>query len=117
MSQERVSSHTLTAAVLAALLAVGLMAGLPVPAHAAGTTYFISAAGSDTNSGTSSATPWRSLSKINATVLKPGDQVLYELGVNFLATAVGYREELDRPQLVTVGAQAVGHGSLVAGLT
>ncbi|SFT69197.1 choice-of-anchor Q domain-containing protein [Arthrobacter sp. ov118] len=80
MSQKRVSVHALSATVVATLLAVGLTAGLPSPAQAAGTTYFISAAGSDSNSGTSSSTPWKSLAKINATVLKPGDTVSLRRG-------------------------------------
>src|SRR4051812_28578006 len=81
MSQKRVSVHALSATVVATLLAVGSTAGLPSPAQAAaGTTYFISAAGSDSNSGTSSSTPWKSLAKINATVLKPGDTVSFRRG-------------------------------------
>ena len=74
----------ITAAVtakLTPLLTVGwLVAGLAAPAQAAGTTYFVSASGSDTNSGTSSAAPWKSLSKINSVVLKPGDTVSFRRG-------------------------------------
>jgi hypothetical protein len=68
-------------ALLTPLLTAGwLVAGFAAPAQAAGTTYFVSASGSDTNSGTSSAAPWRSLSKINSIVLKPGDTVSFRRG-------------------------------------
>jgi hypothetical protein len=51
-------------------------------AHAAtGTTYYVdSVAGSDSNSGTSSSSPWKSLAMIDSTVLRPGDTVLFKAG-------------------------------------
>jgi hypothetical protein len=70
-----------TAAVLMTFLMVsGLVAGIPAPASAVGTTYYVSAAGSDSSTGTSSSTPWRSLSKVNSTVLRPGDTVRFRRG-------------------------------------
>ena len=70
-----------TAAVLlTALLASGLMSGNPTPASAAGTTYYVSAAGNDSSPGTSSAAPWKSLTKVNSAVLKPGDTVSFRKG-------------------------------------
>jgi hypothetical protein len=69
------------AAVLtAALLATGLLAGTSTPASAAGTTYYVSAVGNDSNSGTSSLTPWKSLTKVNSKVLAPGDTVSFRKG-------------------------------------
>ena len=58
----------------------GLVAGVSAPASAAGTTYYVSAAGSDSNAGTSTAAPWKSLTKVNQTVLKPGDTVSFRKG-------------------------------------
>ncbi|CAH0145064.1 hypothetical protein SRABI98_00641 [Microbacterium sp. Bi98] len=49
-------------------------------AAAATTTYYVSESGNDAASGTSSTTPWRSLTKVNAAVLNPGDAVLFESG-------------------------------------
>ncbi|MET3921626.1 hypothetical protein [Arthrobacter sp. UYEF20] len=70
-----------TAAVLVTFLMVsGLVAGISAPASAAGTTYYVSAAGSDSNSGTSSSAPWKSLSKVNSIVLTPGDTVSFRRG-------------------------------------
>jgi hypothetical protein len=63
------------ATVLAWLLA---LAGSATPAAAAaGTTYFVDAVtGNDTGSGTSPATAWQTLAKVNATTFQPGDRIL-----------------------------------------
>src|SRR5690349_16930588 len=48
---------------------------------ATATTYYVSSsAGSDLNSGTSSATPWKTLAKANAQSLQPGDSVFLRRG-------------------------------------
>ncbi|WP_214322475.1 discoidin domain-containing protein [Nonomuraea sediminis] len=65
------------------LLSLCLLALLPaVPAHAAaGTTYYVDAvAGSDANSGTSSASAWQSLAKASQLTLGPGDRLLFRAG-------------------------------------
>ena len=49
-------------------------------AEAQGTTYYVSADGDDTATGTSEQTPWRSLDKVNATTFKPGDVVAFRSG-------------------------------------
>src|SRR5579863_4766318 len=46
-----------------------------------GTTYYVSSsAGSDANSGTSLSAPWKTLAKVNAATLQPGDSVLLRRG-------------------------------------
>jgi|GEM_PF-1788366 len=42
--------------------------------------YFVSSAGSDANDGLSPDTPWKTLSKVNAASLQPGDSVLFRRG-------------------------------------
>lgn len=70
-----------TAGVVLGLLVAGWpVAGIPAPASAAGTTYYVSAAGSDGNPGTSSLAPWKSLAKVNSAVLGPGDTVSFRRG-------------------------------------
>jgi hypothetical protein len=55
------------------------LSALPFAAHA--TTYYVdSDKGDDANAGTSDATPWKSLGKVNHTTLAPGDQVLFARG-------------------------------------
>jgi autotransporter-associated beta strand protein len=47
-------------------------------AHA--TDYYIAPAGDDAANGTSAATPWKSLAKVNATTFLPGDNILFQKG-------------------------------------
>src|SRR5919205_4029393 len=74
--------------LLTVLMVCGLIAGGSAPASAAGTTYFVSAAGSDSNSGTSSTAPWKTLSKVNQAVLLPGDTVSFRRGDTFIGGVV-----------------------------
>ena len=48
--------------------------------------YYVSPAGNDNNDGTSTATPWQTLIKVNAQIFAPGDQVLFEGGKTFTGT-------------------------------
>lgn len=53
----------------------------PSTALAAGTTYYVdSTGGDDGNNGTSQASAWRSLDKVNATTFAPGDKILFKAG-------------------------------------
>jgi hypothetical protein len=47
--------------------------------------YYVSAKGDDANAGTA-ARPWRSIAKVNATALRPGDRVLFAGGERFAGT-------------------------------
>ncbi|ULO05735.1 DUF1080 domain-containing protein [Paenibacillus sp. 19GGS1-52] len=50
-------------------------------AEAAGTTYYVdSSLGSDSSSGTSEITAWKTLSKVNSVTFGPGDRVLLKAG-------------------------------------
>ena len=42
--------------------------------------YIDSLKGSDANNGTTTATPWQTITKVNATTFKPGDSVLFNCG-------------------------------------
>ncbi|MDB5324839.1 MAG: hypothetical protein JWM57_408, partial [Phycisphaerales bacterium] len=44
------------------------------------TTYYVSPAGSDAAAGTSAASPWASVTKVDATVFQPGDSILFQRG-------------------------------------
>ncbi len=61
-----------------ALLLLVLLAAWPAAAR----DYFVSATGNDDRPG-SEAEPWRTLAKVNATALQPGDRVLLEGGRTF----------------------------------
>ncbi len=49
-------------------------------------TYYVSPSGNDNNGGTSTQQPWRSISRVNAANLKPGDNVFFEGGKTFSGT-------------------------------
>ncbi|WP_426979578.1 hypothetical protein ACQCSU_10035 [Pseudarthrobacter sp. O4] len=79
---------TAAATVMTLLVMAGLIQGAssqasldgPSPAPVAGTNYYLSDAGDDSNVGTSVDAPWKSISKINDTVLEPGDSVSFRRG-------------------------------------
>jgi uncharacterized repeat protein (TIGR01451 family) len=49
-------------------------------ARAANTTYYVSAAGSDANNGLTTATPFKTIAKVNSLNLQPGDRVVFKCG-------------------------------------
>ncbi len=57
---------------------VGLFFVLPSLANA--TTYYIATSGSDTNNGTSTSTPWKTLAKVKNATFNPGDNILFKRG-------------------------------------
>ncbi|MCE3291064.1 MAG: hypothetical protein K0Q84_1, partial [Arthrobacter sp.] len=75
------ANATRAAALAVALLVVLLVAGVSAVSRSASSTrYYISALGSDSNSGTSPDSPWQSLMKINTTTFNPGDSVSFRRG-------------------------------------
>ncbi|MBO3271998.1 right-handed parallel beta-helix repeat-containing protein [Hymenobacter defluvii] len=55
-----------------------LFALLLTSKQAAATTYYVRIAGNDAQAGTTPATAWRSIARVNAATLQPGDQILFE---------------------------------------
>lgn len=69
------------AVILALALVWGNLLAWPVMAEGAGTDYYVdSAAGSDSNSGTSPSAPWQSLNAVNSKTFEPGDRILFKAG-------------------------------------
>lgn len=56
--------------------------------HAHAATFYVSPSGDDGRVGTSPATAWRTLAKVNGTQLQPGDSVLLEGGRTFAGPLV-----------------------------
>lgn len=50
------------------------------------TVYYVSTSGSDSNAGTSTDKPWKTLSKVNSFTFKPGDQILFKRGEEWYGT-------------------------------
>jgi parallel beta-helix repeat protein len=89
-----------------------LLVLLPIIASAA--TYYVSNSGADTNSGTSSSLPWKTISKINSASFNPGDSILFKRGDAWF-------EELIVPSSgsagspITFGAYGTGNKPLISG--
>lgn len=82
----------LVGALLAVLFTCGIAAA-KMPGGT-GTTYYVSSAGSDSNNGTSTATPWLTMAKVNAATFGPGDTILFQgtftnIQMNIYGTAAG----------------------------
>ena len=52
------------------------------------TSYFVAAAGSDSNSGTSSGSPWQTIAKVNGSTFLPGDSILFNRGDAWYGTSL-----------------------------
>ena len=80
-------------------------------------TYYFSSAGNDqTNSGTSIASPWRSIDKLNTLDLNPGDVVLFQGGATFTGSI--YLETTDMgtsTQPIVVSSYGSGRPVINAG--
>ncbi|MFD7644418.1 hypothetical protein ACFV4P_27670 [Kitasatospora sp. NPDC059795] len=74
-------TRSLSALGALTLAAAALTAFAAPAAHAAGTTYYVSAsAGSDANSGTSPDAPWKSLAQVGKQAFQPGDTIAFRSG-------------------------------------
>jgi hypothetical protein len=57
-----------------------------IPAHA--TTYYVAAAGSDSNSGTDTGHPWQTIGKVNGSTFSAGDSILFNRGDVWYGTSL-----------------------------
>lgn len=70
-------------ATVVALAGAGVL--FAAPAFATNTTYYVDATnGSDSNTGTSQAAPWKTLAKVNATTFSQGDSILLRAGQQWI---------------------------------
>jgi hypothetical protein len=73
------------------------------------TTYYVSSSGSDSNSGTSEATAWKTLNKVSSTPFTSGDQVLFKRGDKF------YGQLRVNQSGLTVAAYGIGAKPILTG--
>ncbi|QHW33494.1 right-handed parallel beta-helix repeat-containing protein [Paenibacillus rhizovicinus] len=83
-------------------------------ASAANTTYYVSAAGSDSNNGTSSTTPWKTLSKVSGAAFGAGDKILFRSGDSWSGQLL-INDSGASGNPVTVGAYNTGSKPLING--
>lgn len=102
---------TLAAGVVLAVF--GLAA---LPAEAAGTTYYVSPSGNDSNNGTSPSTAWRTVGKVNSTTFNGGDSVLFQGGQTFTGslTFTAANVKSTPSAKFTVGAYGTGKPTIIS---
>ena len=110
--------------VVLAIMAVALI-GTPAVA----TTYYVSPTGLDTNNGTSTSTPWQTITKVNSAHFVAGDSVLFQGGQTFTGAPIfSYATNIPTSSAatpITVGSYGTGaaeilsttSGSYSAGIT
>jgi hypothetical protein len=80
------------------------------------TTYYVSPAGGDSNTGTSPAAAWRTIARVNRESFRPGDRILFQGGATFagnLAFDLGSEGSAAAP--ITVGSYDRGQATIEAG--
>jgi hypothetical protein len=93
------------------LIFIFVLLALPLSA----TTYYIDCNGADSNNGTSTSTPWRTIAKVNGSSFSAGDSVLLKAGCT-------WREQLTVPSSgaagspITFGAYGTGNKPIITGL-
>jgi hypothetical protein len=79
-------------------------------------TYYVSPSGYDSHSGTSAQTAWRTIDKVNATDLNPGDKVLFQSGYDYPGNLLLTAEDAGTPtQPVVTGSYGSGRARIKAG--
>lgn len=78
-------------------------------------TYYVSEGGSDSNSGTSQATPWKTLTKVNSWRFMPGDTLRFHGGDNFSGSLTNGTLTGSPEGVVTVNSYGTGSATLNGG--
>lgn len=80
------------------------------------TTYYVSATGSDANNGTSTATPFQTISKVNGLTLSAGDNVFFKRGDSFYGNIIVSNSGTSGNP-ITYGAYGTGAKPIITGFT
>jgi hypothetical protein len=104
-------------AIVPRALALVVATLLLVAADRAGATnYYLRAGGDDAAAGTSHATAWRTLARVTAVDLEPGDRVLLEGRATFAGSLViGPEDAGTRRRMVTIRSFGGGRATIDAG--
>jgi hypothetical protein len=92
---------------------LALLLSIAFPAHA--TTYYVAAAGSDSNNGTSTSTAWQTIGKVNGSTFSPGDSILFNRGDAWYGTALTVPSSGSSGSPITFGAYGSGANPIVKG--
>lgn len=75
--------------------------------------YISSSAGNDSNSGTSSSSPWKSISKLNSRSFSPGDRIFFKRGDKWSGTALSIKNSGTSAARITFGAYGEGEKPVI----
>ena len=89
---------------------------LLLPLHLGATNYYVSATGNDVNAGTSEATAWKTIARVQQQMvnLAPGDQVLFQRGGTFPGELDIYQNGTEGSPIV-FGAYGTGEAPIISG--
>ncbi len=78
-------------------------------------TYYVASSGHDGSDGTSSATAWKTIGRVNALTVRPGDRILFEGGQTFAGTLVlSWRAPISTDQETFIGSFGQGFATISA---
>jgi hypothetical protein len=109
------SSQLRLLTMLKGLLFLSVLLALPLSANA--TTYYVDncvIAGNDSNSGTSTATPWLTVAHVNAHSFNPGDSILFESTCTWNESLIPLSSG-SAGNMITFGAYGSGARPLIQG--
>jgi uncharacterized repeat protein (TIGR02059 family) len=91
---------------------------LALSSLAAATDYYVKTGGNDQNTGTSDASAWATIDKVNSmfSVLKPGDRILFKRGNIFYGTIKIIKSGASNSP-ITLGAYGTGDKPIITGFT
>src|SRR5947209_7688114 len=99
-----------------ALLTAFAALALAAAGHALAATYYVSPSGSDSNAGTSSSAPWRTVGHVNNAWLQPGDSVLFAGGQTFGDATLMPAQSGSSGAPITFGSFGSGQANLPQGI-
>ena len=109
-------SFTLQVRTLGACTPVSASTTITQSGTGIGTTYYVSNSGSDSNNGTSTGTPFATLTKVNSLSLNPGDQVLFQSsGTWYGSLTINQSGNSTYP--ITYGSYGTGVKPVITGFT
>jgi hypothetical protein len=111
--------HLRKLAAMSAGIALTIAGFAASPAQAAGRTYYVSPSGNDSNSGISTASPWRTIDKVNSTTFNGGDTVRFEGGKTFTGSLNFTTANVKSTPTAkfTVGAYGTGRPTITSAAT
>jgi len=83
---------------------------------ASATTYYVSSGGSDSNNGTSQATAWQTLTKVNSVTFSAGDHILFRRGDTFYGS-IKIKQSGTSTSPIVFGDYGSGAKPVISGFT